>query len=121
MALTSKSQTGQSVAGSALRATMRLRLLNLSLLNFSEKEEVERTLNQFDLLSFSLRSVWVAMPAFQIGMPRSWGRHVIEGDTREKRSLCGISMKSFLDDTLINLQERCILHGILMAGENVHH
>ena len=45
MALTSKSQTGQSVAGSALRATMRLRLLklNLSLLNFSEKEEVERT------------------------------------------------------------------------------
>ena len=44
MALTSKSQTGQSVARSALRATMRLSLLNLSLLNFSEKEEVERTL-----------------------------------------------------------------------------
>ena len=100
---------------------MRLRLLNLSLLNFSEKEEVERTLSQFDHLSFSLRSVWVAMPAF--GMPRSWGRHVIEGDTREfqKRGLCGISMKSFLEDTLISLQERCRLHGVLMAGENVHH
>ena len=81
---------------------MRLSLLNLSLLNLSEKEEVERTLNRFDRLSFSLRSVWVAMPAF--GMPRSWGRHVIEGDTHEKRGLCGISMKSFLEDTLISLQ-----------------
>jgi len=102
MALTSKSQTGQSVAGNALRATMRLSLLNLSLLNFSEKEEVGRTLNQFDHLSFSLRSVsnWVAMPIF--GMPRSWGRH--EGDTHEKRGLCGISMKSFLEDTLISLR-----------------
>ena len=118
MALTSKSQTGQSVAGNALRATMRLRLLklNLSLLNFSEKEEVERTLSQFDHLSFSLRSVWAAMPAF--GMPRSWGRH--EGDTREKRGLCGINMKSFLEDTLIILHERCRLFEILMAGENVH-
>ena len=98
---------------------MRLSLLNLSLLNFSEKEEVEWTLsmNRFDHLNFSLRSVRVAMPAF--GMPRSWGRH--EGDTHEKRGLCGISMKSFLEDTLVSLQERCILHGILMAGENVHH
>ena len=98
---------------------MRLSLLNLSLLNFSEKEEAEWTLSmsRFDHLSFSSRSVWVAMPAF--GMPRSWGRH--EGDAREKRGLCGISMKSFLEDTLMNLQERCILHGVLMAGENVHH
>ena len=119
MALTSKSltQTGQSVAGSALRATMRLRLLNLSLLNFSEKEKVERTLSQFDHLSFSLRSVWVAMPAF--GMPRSWGRN--EGDTRETRGLCCINMKSFLEDALIILQERRRLLGVLMAGENVHH
>ena len=57
------------------------------------------------------------MPAF--GMPRSWGRH--EGDTREKRGLCGISMKSFLEDTLISLQERCRfnLHGVFMAGEYI--
>ena len=96
---------------------MRLRLLNLSLLNLSKKEEVERTLSQFDHLSFSSRSVGAAMPAF--GMPRSWGRH--EGHTREQRGLCGINRKSFLEDTLINLQERCRLHGILMAGENVHH
>jgi hypothetical protein len=45
MALTSKSQTWQSIAGSALRATMRLSLLklNLSLLNSSKNEDVERT------------------------------------------------------------------------------
>ena len=30
------------------------------------------------------------------------------------RGLCGISMKSFLEDTLINLQERCRLLGVLI-------
>ena len=59
------------------------------------------------------------MPAF--GMPRSWGGHVIEGDIPEKRRLRGISMKSFVEDTLISLQERCRSRGIFMAGEYVHH
>ena len=54
-----------------------------------------------------------------LGMPRSWGKH--DGDIPEKRRLCGISMKNFLEDTLIDLKERCRLHGFRMAGENVHH
>ena len=108
-----------------MRATMRLSLLNLSPLSLSEKEEVERTFrihaNEDDdhLVQNRTVKLWWAMPSLAFGMPRSWGRH--EGDTHEKRGLCGISMKSFLEDTLISLQERCLLHGVLMAGENAHH
>ena len=86
-----------------------LSLLNLSLLNFSEKEEAERTFkihaNEDDdhlaqgrtvilIACFSICGPFgFAMPAF--GMPIFWGRH--EGDILETRGLCGIIMKIFLE------------------------
>ena len=92
---------------------MRLSLLNLSLLNFSEKEEVERTFrihaNEDDdhlaqgrtvilIACFSICGPFgFAMPAF--GMQIFWGRHELlnQGDILEKRGLCGISMKNVLE------------------------